>query len=247
MKPKLMLLGAAHWSNPGKDYRSIEFDDMLSPERQRQIESCLEQLATFAPTKVGLEVMANADDALNADYQQYRKGKFALTANERHQLGFRLAATMGHERIHAIDWHDLKRAIGWDTAIDFARQHNQTELVASFDQLSEQEQAAENARVQALTVREQLLETSDPDNVAKSHHVYMDLALVGAGENYIGADVVLRWYERNMKIFANISRLVESPDDRILVVIGGGHLPLLTHFAASSGRFDVVPALDYLT
>jgi hypothetical protein len=74
----------------------------------------------------------------------------------------------------------------------------------------------------------------------------MDLAQVGEGANYIGGDVVLRWYERNMKIFLNIARLATSPDDRILVVIGGGHLPLLTHFAEGSGRFELVSASRYL-
>jgi hypothetical protein len=49
-----------------------------------------------------------------------------------------------------------------------------------------------------------------------------------------------------MKIFLNIARLATSPDDRILVVIGGGHLPLLTHFAEGSGRFELVSASRYL-
>lgn len=242
-KPKLMLLGTGNWSNPGKDYRSVDFDDMLAPERQRQIESCLRRLVRFAPTKIGLEVMVNAHDALNAEYQEYRRGHLPLTANERHQLGFRLATIMEHEQIYTIDWHDMNRAIGWDSAIDFARQHDQADFISSFGQSRQEEQAIESSRFRKLSVREQLLEIGDP---AKSHHVYMDMALIGTDENYVGADVVLRWYERNIKIFVNIARLVESPDDRILIVIGGGHLPLLTHFAASSGRFDMVPALDFL-
>jgi hypothetical protein len=248
-KPTLMLVGTGHWSNPGKDYRSVEFDEMLSPERQRQIASCLERFVGFAPTRVAVEVMASAHDALNADYQRYRRGEMALTANERHQLGFRLAAMMNHDQIQAIDWHDMERAIGWDTAIEFARQHNQPEFISFFNELSEEgpeERATEAARIRGLSVREQLLETNDPANISDSHHLYMDLAQVGEGTNYIGADVVLRWYERNIKIFVNIARLVKSPDDRILVVIGGGHLPLLTHFATSSGRFDVVSALSFL-
>lgn len=245
-KPKLMLVGTAHWSNPGKDYRSVDFDDMLAPKRQRQIASCLRHLTRFAPTKIGLEIMVDANDALNADYQEYRRGDFPLTANESHQLGFRLAATMEHEQVYAIDWHDTQRAIGWDLAIDFARQHGQAEFISSFGQPAQEGPAVESARVRGLSVQEQLLEIADPANVAKSHHVYMDLALVGAGDDYVGADVVLRWYERNIKIFVNIARLVESSNDRILVVIGGGHLPLLTHFAESSERFDVVSVLDFL-
>jgi hypothetical protein len=247
--PQPLFLGTGHWSNPGKDYKSIEFDDMLAPGRQREIGDCLERLAGFAPTKVALEVMADATDELNADYQRFRAGNLALTANERHQLGFRFANAMGHDRIYGIDWHDLTREIGWDAAIAFARQHGQHKFIAFFTQLEQEgdeDRAAERDRIRRWSVREQLLETNDSASLADSHRIYMDLAQVGEGSNYIGGDVILRWYERNMKIFLNIARIATSPVDRVLVVIGGGHLPLLTHFAEGSGRFAPVPASRYL-
>lgn len=59
----------------------------------------------------------------------------------------------------------------------------------------------------------------------------MDMALIGSSDDYVGADVILRWYERNIKIFVNVARLASESSDRILVLIGGGHLPLLTHFS----------------
>jgi hypothetical protein len=247
--PRLLLVGTGHWSNPGRDYKSTEFDDMLAPGRQREIEECLECLAAFAPTKIALEIMAGATAALNDDYRRYRDGHLALTANERHQIGFRLAAMLGHDRIHGVDWHDMTREIGWDAAITFARDHGQHELIPFFTQLeqeSDEEKAAERARIRRWSVREQLRETNDPASFAASHRVYMDLAQVGEGSTYIGGDVILRWYERNMKIFLNIARIATSPGDRILVVIGGGHLPLLTHFAEGSGRFTLAPASAYL-
>jgi hypothetical protein len=193
--------------------------------------------------------MASADDALNEDYRCYRGGGLALTANERHQLGFRLAAMIGHERVHAIDWHDEDHEIGWDTAIDFAREHGQHQLISfvtDLEQQSDEGRIAERERLRSMSVREHLLEMNDPAIGADGHRIYMDLARVGAGPDYVGADVILRWYERNMKIFVNIARLATSPDDRILVVIGSGHLPLLTHFAAGSGRFELVTPDQYL-
>jgi len=247
--PAILLLGSGHWSNPGKDYVSIDHDDMLSPARQREIEDCLQRLARFAPTKVALEVMADATDALNEDYRRYRAGTFALTANERHQLGFRLAAMLGHDQIYGIDWHNLERPIGWDGAIAFAREHGQDDLIAFFNHSEEERatrSAVESQRLRSMSVREQLLETNDPATRAGNHRVYMDLALIGQGSTYIGADVILRWYERNMKIFVNLSRIACSPDDRVLVVIGSGHLPLLTHFIEGSGRFELVSPGRYL-
>jgi hypothetical protein len=45
------------------------------------------------------------------------------------------------------------------------------------------------------------------------------MATVGSAKNYVGADVVSDWYKRNLKIYANLSRIAE-PNDRILLIIG---------------------------
>ncbi len=249
-RPTVMLVGTGHWSNPGKDYRSTEFDDMLAPRRQAEIETCLEQLARFAPTTIALESMADPADSVNQDYRRYRAGALALTANERHQIGFRLAARMDHERVYGIDWHDLERDFGWDEAVSAAERLGQHDLVTAFlpgpDHAIDDESGVRSC-AQRCTVSQQLLRSSDPAILEDSHCVYMDLARVGQGDDYIGADVVLRWYERNMKIFVNLTRIVSGPDDRILVLIGGGHLPLLSHFLKSSRAFDLVPVSDWLS
>ena len=48
MQPTILLLGTGQWSNPGKDYQNYEFDDMLAPRRQREIEAVLDRLVAFA-------------------------------------------------------------------------------------------------------------------------------------------------------------------------------------------------------
>ena len=244
MQPTILLLGTGHWSNPGKDYQNYEFDDMLAPRRQREIEAVLDRLVTFAPTKVALELMPDHADTWNADYRRYREGQLALTANERHQLGFRLSALVDHERVYGVDWHDLERPIGWDQAIAFAEAHAQHDRISFFTQSGRA--SGEHERLRRMTVREQLLEANEPTAMAAGHHVYMDLAQVGMGSHYVGADVVLRWYERNLKIFVNLSRIAMSPDDRVLVIIGAGHLLLLAHFLAGAGRFTLEDAHTYL-
>ncbi len=243
----ILLLGCGHWSNPGLDFLSVDFDDMLAPRRQREIEEVLARLKRFAPTKVALEVMADSAEELNQEYWGYRAGTFALTANERHQLGFRLAATLDHEQVYPIDWHDLQHAIGWEAAITFAEEHDQHALISAFSVGQGPETAAaERERLYRTCVRDLLLEANDPTTLADSHRVYIDLAQVGEDSDYIGADVVLRWYERNLKIFVNISRIITSPDERLLVIIGAGHLPLLTHFLQGAGRFTLASAQTYL-
>jgi hypothetical protein len=248
-RPTILLLGTAHWGNPGLDYHAVEFDDMLAPARQREIEACLTCLLRFSPTKVGLEVTREQAEEVNQDYHAFRRGGFELTANERHQLGFRLAALAHLDEVHGIDWHDFERPIGWDRAVSYALEHEQEHLVTAFTsviQESGEDRAAERQHLGRMSVEDQLIGTNSPEAMAASHEIYMQLAQVGEEGIYVGADVALRWYERNMMMFVNISRIVASPMDRILIVVGAGHLPLLSHFIRGSGRFRLEHLEEYL-
>lgn len=248
-RPTIMLVGTGHWSNPGKDYHAADYDDMPAPKRQAEIAATLGQLARFAPTKIALEVMSDRTDDLNEEYRRFRAGELSLTANERHQIGFRLATRMGHDQVFGIDWHDLDRDIGWDVAVEAAQRSGQDDLVTAFTETSDDDRDEPSTRqvsLQNRTVSELLLDASDPTTLAGDHRAYMGLARVGHDNDYIGADVVLRWYDRNLKIFVNLRRILNSPHDRVLVLIGAGLLPLLCHFLEGDGAFDVVPVSSWL-
>ncbi len=248
-RPHVLLIGSGHWSNPGKDMIASEFDDMLSPRRQREIADCIERLVAFAPTKVALEVSDERTAQLQDEYRRYLASRFRLTANERHQLGLRLAAACGHDRIYGIDWHDREHPIGWDQAISFAKTYGQLDLIVVFGMDREaiaRKEREETAATRRKSVVRMILDAHEPANLAESHKVYADLALVGEGETYVGADVILRWYERNMKIFVNLARITTSPEDRVVIIIGAGHVPLLTHFIEGSGRYTLESPATYL-
>lgn len=69
---------------------------------------------------------------------------------------------------------------------------------------------------------------------------------IGKNEEYPGVDLLADWYKRNLKIFTNITRITESKEDRILVIIGGGHVKLLQQFFEDSREYDLEPASRYL-
>lgn len=63
---------------------------------------------------------------------------------------------------------------------------------------------------------------------------------IGRGADYPGADGLSGWwYNRNLRIFANIRRLIE-PGDRVLVLIGAGHVPILRHAVQASPELKLV-------
>ena len=242
-RPAILLIGTGHWSNPGLDYHQDVYDDMRAPARQREIAECVERLSAFYPSKVALEITQDMEADWNADYRAFRRGAFDLTANERHQLGFRLAAAARLDRIDAIDWHNTERAIGWDEAIAYAQQNGQLELISSWFEHHDESDAIPLTK---RSVRDQLLAHDEPNGLARGQANYLRMALIGSGPSYIGAEVILRWYERNMHMVVNIARLADSLDERIAVVVGSGHLPLLLHFLEGTQKFEIARSSEYL-
>jgi len=56
---------------------------------------------------------------------------------------------------------------------------------------------------------------------------------------------VANWYKRNLRIVVNINRITEPGKDRILVIIGAGHLKLLKEFAADA-VWPIIGAESYV-
>jgi hypothetical protein len=70
--------------------------------------------------------------------------------------------------------------------------------------------------------------------VAEGVGFYYLEAQIGERGDWPGADLVADWTRRNMRIYTNVMQLIDSPDERILVIYGYGHLGWLrTAFASN--------------
>jgi pheromone shutdown protein TraB len=63
--------------------------------------------------------------------------------------------------------------------------------------------------------------------------------------SYAGVNLLSKWYERNIHIFANLQRIAES-GDRILVIIGSGHAPILRELITYRPEMLLLDVLEYL-
>ena len=247
IQPVVMFIGCSHWSNPNRDMFNVQHDDMLAPKRQSEIQECIDRLKRFQPTKVAVEMLTDYNDVLNEQYRQYRAGTFKLTANEVHQLGCRIAAESHHEQVYAINWngedgfeHDM------GVVLDYAKEH-QPEIYEQFMGGGQRDLEEAQARLGQVTVREMLLEANDPINLYRNHQIYMTMARIGEGKRYVGIGWVQGWYGRNLRIFVNLTRIITSPQERVLVVYGAGHVPLLSQFVRDSGLYTLEAVQTYLS
>lgn len=238
---QVMVLGTHHMDNPGLDYANPAVDDVLAPHRQAEIAAVAQALAEFRPTRIAIEAPPSRDSAHNARYQAYRAGTYTLTRNEIDQIGYRLAAMLGHERIYPVDY---RLDMDFGGALQWAAQNGQGELAQRMATTVQTIIADMNARM-ATTPVGAILAEANSARADSMHGLYLVLATVGRDTTYRGAQEVSNWYTRNLHIFANIAR-VAQPGERVLVIMGSGHGPLLREFIGQSPDLELVSAEPYL-
>ncbi len=241
-RPQVMVLGTFHFTGGGSDYINSEVDDMLSPQRQAEIETLVEHLASFNPTKIVVELDPGAEDRFNETYQRYLAGEHELTVNERQQIGMRLAARLGHDRLHAADF---SASMDFDAMMSAAQENGQDALLARLPQLRADIEALDARLNRPEVTVSGRLRVFNSEEVLREHNIYLTLAQMGSVDQPVGANEMTNWWGRNLQIFARIAQLSE-PGDRILVIYGSGHKFLLDQFFQDAVEFEWVDSLDYL-
>lgn len=237
------MLGTGHWGNPGLDMAGLKFDDMLAPGRQAEIAALLDRLKGFNPTRVAVEVQYERTEEINGRYKGFREGIFTLTANEIYQLGFRLADALGHEQIYCID---SQGSGDWNGVYEYAREHGQAAKIDASLQQVRDDMAELSERITHTSLLELLRDDNNLARLEKDVRSYTDLAVIGHGDKYVGADLIGDWYARNLRMFVNITRIPTTDEDRIFLVVGAGHVMFLKHFLESSGRYELEDIGPYL-
>ena len=240
---EVLVLGAYHFANPGRDIHNVKVDDVLAPRRQSELRAVADALARFRPTRVAVESRADAvPGRALASYREYLDGKHEGNRNEIHQIGFRVARQLGHAAVYGID---ADGSFPFEAVEKYAEANGRKEqLAAALEALGAGTRAFE-ARQQTATVGQLLRLLNEPRRIAAEHDFYMGLLRYGAGAEQPGAKLAGDWYARNLAICARLVQIA-TPGDRILVVYGSGHGYLLRHCAAAMPGWRVVETNAYL-
>jgi uncharacterized protein DUF5694 len=240
-KARVMILGVYHFESPNLDYVKSEFVDHLSEKKQAEIALVLDRLAAFEPTKIVLEAPPESQATLER-YQAFRRGAAKLAGDEREQLGFQLASQFDHPRVYLAD---VKLDMDFDAVLTAARESKDERFLTWFQGTMGEAQAMVERQTK-MTVLEALRTLNEPALLDASRDLYLQLARVHTAERHVGAEVLASWYQRNFCIFDNVARLVDSPQERILVIFGQGHAPYLRELVRSSPDMEFVEPGRYL-
>ena len=257
---QVMLLGAHHMANPGNDEVNVEADDVLAPKRQLELEELADQLVEWSPDRIALELPFNWADAVNKRYRAYRSGDRSYDEpssdspgdspntpaidcrSEIVQVGFRLADRLGHDRVVPIDERPPKPDADpfEDRNVDSARKTS-----VSLPDLETMQRDADQRLVSA-TIPEFLAWVNEESNLRENHNLLFDRGVRAADERFGSPVALAHWYDRNIRMVHHLWRGMEETDDRLLFVVGSGHVRVLRHLFEEAPMFCPVSPLPYL-
>jgi hypothetical protein len=242
---EVMLLGTYHFEGSARDAVSGPSQDMLGSTRQAELEELVTRLAAWSPEQVAVEWPAEQADSTTARYARYLAAHGATTSsNEVVQVGFRLARRLGHPTVYPID-HMLplsSDSIAPLLARRPALQARQDSVNAAL--------RAESVRARAappvpITSRLHAMNTDSALHAGNSGAMFAWLP-VGEGNNRGGPELLARWYERNLYMAHNLTRVRRPGVRRMLLLVGAGHVPPLRTILDESPEYCPVTPLPYL-
>jgi hypothetical protein len=239
-RPEILVLGTYHMANPGHDIHNMQADDVLSPKRQQEMTQLIEVLKTFHPTKIAIEANVGSQKVA-LEYSDYVAGKYTLSRNETNQIGYRLAKELGHNAIYPVDEDG---DFPWGHVVNYAKANGLTDKLDALDAITAAEVKEQGEFLQSHTVLEMLEYVNSDSTTAKNVAWYHQCVRFGDPYDYAGPDLLAMWYQRNIRIYGNIVKLIKSPNDRILVIYGAGHLGWLRQDIANDASVTLKKLSD---
>lgn len=231
---EVLILGTFHFDQQ-------EAVDILAADRQAELAQLLAWLAEFAPDKVAVEHPYARNEPLNELFEQYLQAPEGSigSSNETYQIGFRLARRLGHDQVLAVDvpmnlWHDSIQV--FDEQYPGARQRLRRRWNVQYPPSPKPTAGAPLADLIRAW-------NTEPLPAMPEFGRFMPLV---EGDLYAGALKLRPWYDRNLRIVQNLFRVLEEGDDRIFLVIGGSHVPVLRQIIDLTPQLCAVDALPYI-
>jgi hypothetical protein len=242
-RPQVLVLGTFHFDYPGLDsFKASEEDkiDVLKEPKKSEVTALINYLKAFKPTKIALE--ARPGWGAVRKLREYKQGQHRDNRDERYQIGMRMAEELGLDTLYSIDAEPFIADLLEVTDTTFLKALGEDYDFRSdsyYDSLMTQWYMADTKMVTKVPLIDYLKHM----NNRESHEYGYGAYLIGDFKlgDYRGADVLsTMWYNRNLRIFRNLQRITEGPQDRILVVIGNGHAAILRQLLEMSPEFDFV-------
>lgn len=246
---QVLVFGSFHFdmATDGSDVKEGKKMDVLSAENKIQLDTIIQRLKKYNPTKIAIEWKPELQEKRDTQYQNYLAGDFELPRNETFQVGFRLAKALGHQKLYCIDNRPtMPEAIGKiDDIEQFADSLGQSEAFHSYDKENRRFIEYSSSIQKEYGLLDVIKLYNSKVYTKRSKQLWATgMVNLGVYHNYAGTDLTGYWFERNTRIFANAANLVESEQERILIIYGAAHKWILDELFDSSPEFQLIQFND---
>lgn len=243
---EILLLGTFH-------FQESKFD-FFTKKTQDEVKQLVKSIARFSPDAIAVEWAASQQSAIDesyaklnlSDFDDFEKMKnntlgsitmFGHTGpirytNECVQIGYRLGKELGLDKINGIDE---------DIEMDGTLFMNPGAGIKSAIQSM---QNYKNGEKDSIIGQYRFLNTEEWSR--RNHNIYMAVNAENTDGHYNGSIAILKWYERNLKIFSNIQRLANSAK-RIFILYGAGHLHILKELISGTDEMKLIDVYEYIS
>jgi hypothetical protein len=247
-QPTVLLVGSFHFAYYNLDAHKIPKDqqvDILSMQKQKEMEELVNYLYKFKPTKIAIEAGKNTG-YLMKKYRAFKRGEKPLGKDEIEQIGFRLMEKCNLDTIFGVDARSLADDLSQGKDSSTFR-FMLDSIYANWDYISDD--VISQRYKQFYKADEQLALTRSLPDYFK--YTNSDKILNRGFGAYLNGDFTLGdtrgadalamdWYSRNLRIYRHIQQITTAPSDRILVIFGRGHIEILKHLFACSPQYKLI-------
>lgn len=255
---EVMVLGTYHMHNPDLDEVNFEADDVLTEDRQAELQDLVGLLADWEPDRIAVERPYNINEELNHVYRRYRNEEYNYSEepefsgdyeekitdcrSEVVQIGFRLADFLNHEQVVAIEEHPEPKRYRPDPF--------DSRDISSFPKTpygdSERPNLDEEDVLRQLSIPEYLARINQESRLRNNHNLMFDRSLRMVDDDFGSPLALTYWYDRNIRMVHHLWRGMSPKDDRLFLIVGSGHVRILRHLLNEAPMFCPVSPRSYL-
>ncbi len=257
---EIMFVGFDHLSQMDN---GTESSNIFSNKKQKEIEQLTQKLEEFQPDMVMVELEPTEQKWADSLFQLYNTNQkklkdFKYGSGETMQIGFRMAKDLQLPGVVGVNYYNA-------TSQSLLQEGKHIEIFKK--RLEELQQTArplkQKVQKDELSIYDYIKTMNQPKFIDLTHHLIFNLpAYVQQGkfsengtydqqipidEEYIGAEYISLFYNRNLKIYSNIlNKQLETGNKKLVVIIGQAHVGVLQDLVEENPNYKITSALDYL-
>ena len=242
-KIEILNIGTFHMGKTN-DANQIEFDEN-DTKNQLAVKKIAAKLSLFRPTVIIVEMPPENDAKLQNEYSEYVSNPTMQFKNpsEIQLLAYELGRISGAKRIYGIDH---KMSYNYNIG---------AEMQNSIDSLWHNKYyknpfkyhpqiIADDSKLSLLDKLKQINQNTYLDFLIAVNAEM--LSHVGSAKGFEGADEATKYYQRNIRMYSNLNRIILADTDRVFILLGASHTAYFRDFFSRSPKYKMINTFDYL-